>query len=144
MYKRTIKYTDFNGNERVEDFYFHFSKAELAEMEFSITGGMQQMIEKVTQTQDFPALIKIWKEWILKSYGEKSADGKRFIKSKEMAEAFSQTEAYSQLFLEFANDDEKAAEFLKGVLPSDMREQVEQMEKEGSIELLPEPGVTIE
>lgn len=117
MIKKTIKYPDYNGTERTEDFFFNLSKAELAEMELSTEGGFAEMVEKIIAAQDRPALIKIFKDLILRSYGEKSADGKRFIKSEELSIAFSQTEAYSQLFMELATDAQAASEFVNGVVP---------------------------
>ena len=115
MLKKTITYTDYNGVERTEDFYFHFSKAELAEMEMGTAGGYAEMIKKIIAAQDAPTLIKIFKEIVLKAHGIKSDDGKRFMKSPEIAEAFSQTEAYSQLFMELATNSDAAAKFVKNV-----------------------------
>lgn len=117
MLKKTITYTDYNGTERKEDFYFNLSKAEVMEMEMSTSGGLAQMINKIIETQDSPAIIKIFKDLILKAYGEKSPDGKRFIKSPELSEAFAQTEAYSNLFMELATDADAAAKFVNGITP---------------------------
>lgn len=130
MYKRTLTFEDFNGNERTEDFYFHFSKAELMEMEMAKEGGLQNYVEKIVQTQDTPELLKIFKELLLKSYGEKSLDGRKFVKSPELSESFSQTEAYSMLFMELATDDTKAAEFINNVIPSDVQAEVAKIEAE--------------
>ena len=120
MLKKTITYNDYNGTERTEDFYFNLSKAEVMEMEMSTAGGLAEMIKKVVASQDAPSIIKIFKDLILKAYGEKSADGKRFIKSEELSLAFAQTEAYSILFTELATDDKAAAEFVNGIVPADM------------------------
>lgn len=124
MLKKTIKYTDYNGVERNEEFLFNLTKAELMEMEMSTTGGLAEMIQKVVDTQDAPAIIKVFKDIILKAYGEKSADGKRFIKVNDtgvpLSIGFSQTEAYSQLFMELATDAEAAANFIKGIIPTDI------------------------
>lgn len=118
MLKKAITYTDYNGVERTEDFYFNLSKAELTEMELSISGGLTEMINKIVSAQDAPAIIKTFKDLILKAYGEKSADGKRFIKSKELSDAFQQTEAYSILFMELATDADMAAKFVTGIIPT--------------------------
>ena len=118
MLKKTITYTDYNGVERTEDFYFYLSKADLMEMEMGTTGGFAEMIQKVVNAQDAPAIIKIFKDLILKAYGEKSPDGKRFIKSEEIATSFSQTEAYSQLFMELATNADEAAKFVNGIIPA--------------------------
>ena len=94
------------------------------EMEMGTTGGLAEMITKIVAAQDAPAIIKIFKDLILKSYGEKSADGKRFIKSDEISTAFTQTEAYSELFMELATDAEAAAAFVNGIIPADMAKEV--------------------
>lgn len=122
MLKETITYTDYNGNERKEDHYFNLTKAEVMEMEMSTTGGLAEMIQRVVAAQDAPAIIKIFKELILKAYGEKSADGKRFIKSEELSTAFSQTEAYSELFMKLATDSDAAAKFVNGIVPADLNQ----------------------
>lgn len=120
MLKKTITYTDYNGTERTENHYFNLSKAELTEMELSTTGGFADMIQNIIDAQDGPAIMKIFKDIILKAYGEKSPDGKRFIKSDELSTAFSQTEAYSELFMELVTDAEKASEFINAIIPADI------------------------
>ena len=124
MLKKSIKYTDYNGVEREEQFFFNLSKAELMEMEMGTSGGLAETIQKIVETKDAPSIIKIFKDIILKAYGEKSADGKRFMKVSDagvpLSIGFSQTEAYSQLFMELATDDVKAAEFIKGIIPGDI------------------------
>lgn len=118
MLKKTITYTDFDGKERTEDFFFNLTKAETLEMELSTSGGMTQMINRIVSAQDAPSIIKVFKELVLKAYGEKSPDGKRFIKSEELSTAFSQTEAYSELFMELASDPNAAADFINGLIPT--------------------------
>lgn len=117
MLKKTITYEDYDGNKRTEDFYFNLSKAEIMEMELSVSGGMTQMLNRIVAEQDSEKIIKTFKEIILKAYGEKSPDGKRFIKSEELSTAFSQTEAFSQLFMELATDADAAAKFVNGIIP---------------------------
>lgn len=124
MLKKTITFTDYNGVERTEDFYFNLTKAEIMEMEMSTAGGLAEMIQKIVSAQDAPSLIAMFKELILKAYGEKSLDGKRFIKSKELSEAFSQTEAYSILFMELATDATEASNFVNGIIPADISKEV--------------------
>lgn len=117
MLKKTITYTDYNGTERTEDFYFNLSKAEIMEMELSTSGGLAEMIQRIVAAQDAPAIIKVFKDLILKAYGVKSPDGKRFIKNENLSDEFSQTEAYSQLFMELATDADEAAKFVNGIVP---------------------------
>ena len=120
MLKKTITYTDYDDVERTESFYFNLSQAEVTEMEMSTEGGLGKLIEKIVAQQDTKFIIKLFKEIILKAYGEKSADGKRFIKSEEISRAFSQTEAYSKLFMELATDAEAAAVFVNGIIPQQL------------------------
>lgn len=130
MLKKTITYFDYNDVERTEDFYFNLSKAEIMEMEMGTTGGLAEMINKIVQTQDAPAIIKVFKDLILKAYGERSADGKRFEKKNGiLAEAFAETEAYSQLFMELATDADAAARFVNGIIPKDMQQDVQKQLK---------------
>ena len=124
MLKKTITYTDYNGVERTEDHYFNLTKAEVLEMEMGTTGGLAEWIKKVVAAQDQPAVIKLFKDLILKAYGEKSADGRRFIKSEEISTAFAQTEAYSILFMELATDADAASDFVNGIIPAGLAEQV--------------------
>lgn len=135
MLKKVIKYTDFNGNERNEEFWFHMSEAELAEMQLSVNGGMENLMRQIINTRDTARLIKIFKDLVLNSYGEKSIDGRLFQKSPELSRAFSQTPAYSILFMELATDAEKAAEFLNGIVPSSLKTKVEQGMKDAPKEL---------
>lgn len=123
MLKKTIAYTDYNGVERKEDFYFNLTKAEVMEMEMSTSGGLAESIQRIVAAQDAPAIIKVFKDLVLKAYGEKSPDGKRFIKSDEIQTAFAQTEAYSILFMELATDADAAAKFINGIVPADMSQQ---------------------
>lgn len=120
MIKKTIKYVDYNGVERNEDFYFNLSKAELAEMELSVEGGMAKLLEEIGNSKDNKRIIEAFKKILLKSYGEKSADGKRFIKNDDLSEAFMQSEAYSELFIELLTDEKLAADFVKGILPANI------------------------
>lgn len=124
MLSKDIKYTDYNGVEREEKFLFNLSKAELMEMELGTSGGLAEMIKNIVAAQDTPSIIKIFKELVLKAYGEKSPDGKRFIKVDEkgnpLSVAFSQTEAYSNLFMELATNADAAAKFVRGIIPSDI------------------------
>lgn len=135
MLKKTITYTDYNGMERTEDFYFNLNQAEVAEMELSTTGGMADMIRKIVAAQDIPAIIKVFKEILLKSYGEKSDDGRRFIKSKQISTDFSQTEAFSQLYMELATNPDMAADFINGVLPKNLEKIAEQAENPDRLKL---------
>lgn len=120
MLKETITYTDFNGNQLTEDKYFNLTKAELMEMEMSVPGGFAESIQKSVAAQDSVSLMKIFKDLILKSYGEKSADGKRFVKSDELSTAFSQTEAYSELFMKLVTDEKAATNFINGIIPTEL------------------------
>lgn len=124
MLKKIITFTDYNGVERTEPFYFNLSKAELMEMELGVTGGMTEMLDKIIAAKDAPSLMKTFKEMIMKAYGVKSDDGKRLIKSEELSIAFTQTEAYSVLFMELITDDKAAADFVNGIIPNEIQTEV--------------------
>lgn len=124
MIKKTITYEDFNGTNRTETFYFHFSQAEILEMEMSVAGGFAERIQKIVDAKDQPAIIKLVKDFVLDAYGEKSADGKRFMKSDEIRTAFVENPAYSEIFMELATDATKAAEFVNGVVPANMKGKI--------------------
>lgn len=126
MLKKTITYTDYDGNERTEDFYFNLSKAELTEMELTTEGGLQTVLKNIVEARDIPRITAMFKKLLLMSYGQKSADGKRFIKSQQLSEEFAQTEAYSNLFLELLSDEDAAAAFVKGIVPADLAKEVNQ------------------
>ena len=117
MLKKTINYKDYNGEERSEDCYFNLSRAEVTEMELTTEGGLSEMIQGITRDKNVPKIIEVFKMLILKSYGKKSPDGRRFIKSDELSEEFSQTEAYSELFMELATNASSAAAFVNGIMP---------------------------
>lgn len=121
MYKKTMTYTDYNGEERTEDFYFNLTKAEITEMELSTEGGLRDKIQRITKAKDVPEIVRLFKELVLKAFGVKSPDGKRFIKSEKLSEEFSQTEAYSDFFMELATNSNSASEFVNGIMPSDMK-----------------------
>ena len=124
MVVKKIKYTDFNGVEREEEFMFNLTEAEITEMELTTDGGLSDSIKKIISAQDTPQIVETFKMLLLKSYGEKSADGRRFIKSEELTEAFTQTNAYSQFFMELATDDKAAIAFINGIIPESMLERV--------------------
>lgn len=124
MLKKNIKYVDYDGNERTEDFYFNLNKAEVIELQLGTVGGLTKTLEKIVQEKDASRIIEYFRTLILKAYGEKSADGRRFIKSQELRDAFEQTEAYSELFMELASDAKMAAEFINGVLPKEAADAI--------------------
>lgn len=125
MLKKKITYTDFNtGEQYTEEFRFNLTKAELTFMDLTTSGGLEMNLNRIVNAHDVPAMIKFFRELILKSYGEVSPDGKRFVKSEELSTAFEQTDAYSELFMELCTDADAAAAFIKGVVPSDLGKQV--------------------
>ena len=120
MLKKTVTYVDYNGMERTEDFYFNLSKAEVAEMELSVEGGFSKMLEEIVASKDNVKIVSLFKQMVLKAYGEKSADGRRFVKSEEISQAFAQTEAYSEIFMELALNTDAAAAFVNGIMPANL------------------------
>jgi hypothetical protein len=126
MFKKTITYLDYNGLEIKEDFYFNLTKAEIMEMQLQKSGGFAEKIQKVVDAKDVPELVSIFKELILKSYGVKSDDGKRFIKTDKVREEFTQTEAYSDLYVELATNADSASAFVNGIIPADQLKAIQE------------------
>jgi hypothetical protein len=135
MLKKTITYTDYDGLERTEEFRFNLTKAELMDMELTTVGTFSKLMQKIIDEKDMVRLAKYFKELILKSYGVKSDDGKRFIKSPELSEAFSQTEAYSELYIELLGNSEYAVKFIQQVMPKDLDQN--EVVPAGNVTVLP-------
>lgn len=138
MLKKTITYTDYNGVERTEDYYFNLTEAELTEMEMSTSGGFAEMLKSIVDSKDIPAVMEVFKKIILKSYGEKSPDGKYFRKSEELCSNFASTEAYSKLYMELYQDTDAATKFINGIIPSNLQAKVAELEKKNNVVALPE------
>lgn len=124
MLKKTIKFVDYDGNEREEDFFFNLTQAELTTMQMSEVGGLEKKLENIIKAQDAPRIMEMFRDIIRRSYGVKSPDGRRFIKSAEISDEFEQTEAYSILFMELCTDAEAASAFVNGILPKNLAEEV--------------------
>ncbi len=119
MLVKEVTYIDYDGNERTEECRFHLTEAETVELEMSEKGGLTAVLKQMIQEKDNPKIMETFKNLILTSYGVKSADGRRFIKSKELSEEFSQTEAYNQIFMEIiSGGDEAMSAFVNGILPN--------------------------
>lgn len=135
MYAKTIKYTDYNGNQREETFYFNLSKAELIDLEWRTPGGLENYMKHIMSMMDGQALADTFKMLIEKSYGVKDPEGRRFIKNEQVLKNFTETEAYVELYVQLATDDKAAAEFVNGIFPKEAveaaRKQKEMAEKAG-------------
>ena len=136
MIKETIKYTDWFGNEREEDYYFNLMQSELVEMEMNLGGSLEYYIQKISQTQDMAELWKLFKNIVLKAYGEKSTDGKRFMKSEEMRTNFEQTPAYDKLIMKLIGDAEYAGEFVNQLMPRELVEAAAQVQNRPALTTL--------
>lgn len=124
MLKKSITYEDYDGEVLTEDFYFHLSKAELVELEVAEKGGLAKKLQDIVSSEDGAQIIAVFKDIILASYGVKSEDGKRFIKSDDIRNGFAQTDAYSTLFMELATDAKAAAEFVNGIVPKSLSKDI--------------------
>lgn len=121
MLKRPIKYTDFNGKEVIEDFYFNLTQTELIELGLNETDTLTKAVASF-EAGNASGVVNEFKKIILAAYGVKSPDGRRFIKTAELREEFSQTAAYSALFMDIAIRDGAVDEFLQGVFPTDWQQ----------------------
>lgn len=150
MLKKTITYEDFNGDQVSEDFFFHLSKAELVELELSHDGGLSESLQRIVAAEDGKSIIAEFKNIILSSYGKRSADGRRFIKNQALREEFESTEAYSTLFMELVTSTDSAIEFINGVIPAGMAEEVAKVTEidrkapaDGEVKVLPKAEPTV-
>ena len=119
MIVKTVTYTDFNGDERTESFWFHLSRPELTEMLLGINNNIETYIKTLIKSENYYEIVKIFEKLLLDAYGEKSEDGRRFIKTPEKTTEFSESEAYSVLFTELTTNEEKASEFVNGLISKD-------------------------
>ena len=133
MRKEPITYVDYNGVQRTEDFYFNLTKAELLDMQLTTYGGYWETVKAIIDAKDQPALIAIFKELLMKSYGKKTPDGRRFDKSKEIVDDFIHCPAYSELYMRLVMDDEYAAQFINGIIPADLAAEAA---KQGNLQLM--------
>lgn len=123
MFKDKVTYTDYNGVEREEEFFFNLNEAELFEMQNSVRGGLTEKVKKIMETKNTPEIIKLFKEIMQMSYGVKSDDGRRFIKNKEVLDEFTQTEAYSKIYMKLATDSDYAAKFINEIIPKEISDR---------------------
>lgn len=124
MYKKTIAFTDYNGIDREEDFYFNLNESEVTKLELRVPGGLTSMMQRIVKKMDAQQIIDTFEDLIRQSYGEKSPDGREFIKKPELVERFMQTEAYNKLFMELCTDSKAAAEFFNNIVPQKMNADV--------------------
>lgn len=118
MVRETITYIDYNGTERTETFYFNLSKPEVVEMELGVDGGLAEHIQRIIDAKEASKIIPLFKEIVLKAYGEKTSDGRRLVKSEEISKAFSETPAYEELFVRLITDEKAAAKFVNSIIPN--------------------------
>lgn len=138
MIKKTVTYTDFNGNERTEDFYFNLTQVELAELDLGVSGvsgGLLGLLKKIVREKDQRQIVEYFKKIVLMAYGEKSVDGRRFVKSEEIRNGFAPTEAYSKIFMELAQDADEAAKFVNGIMPKEVVEEAKKLSKKDVAEI---------
>lgn len=133
MYRKPMTYTDFDGNERKETFYFNLTKAECMEMEMGTTGGLSQLLRKIIDAGDNAELIAMFKKIIMKAYGEKSEDGKYFVKNDEVRAKFEATQAYSDLYMQLSTDTEEAIKFVENIMPPDLEDAIKEAAKKQNI-----------
>ena len=138
MIKKTVTYTDFNGNERTEDFYFNLTQVELAELDLGVSGvsgGLLGLLKKIVREKDQRQIVEYFKKIVLMAYGEKSVDGRRFVKSDEIRNGFAPTEAYSKIFMELAGNADEASKFINGIMPKEIAEEAKKLSKDEITEI---------
>lgn len=129
MIAKTFEYTDYNGTKRKDTWYFNLDKAELMKLELGAWGGLDALLKRLIREENPEKIIDMFDKIILGAVGEKSPDGRKFIKNEAIRDDFRQSPAYSELFYELVTDSEKAGAFLKGCIPTDLAMKVEENEK---------------
>lgn len=132
MIKKTVTYTDYNGKERTEDFYFDLSEDRIIELSFSKDGGIEEFIQRIIQEKDQQEMIKLFRDFLELTYGEKSDDGKYFVQNEQVFAKFKATKAYSKIFMELAFNSDAAAEFINKVIPAEIAEKIAKYRAEQS------------
>lgn len=146
MYKKTIKYEDFNGQQKSLDAYFNLNKSELLKMHMSVKGGFVETVQRIIDAQDQPSLIKIFEDLIKNSYGVKTPDGIGFVKNSDEIrrlgpgymtyEDFVATDAYSELYFELATNAEAASEFINKVIPANLAKELAESDAQANVQAL--------
>ena len=135
MLKKTVKYTDFNGEPREEDLYFHLKKVDIIRLELAHEGGLKASMERIIKAENGKVIMEEMEGFIKASYGVKSPDGKRHIKSEEIWLEFSQSNAYDVFFMELVMDAELSANFITSVMPPDLMEEAVELAKQQTLEM---------
>lgn len=125
MIEKKVTYKDYDGVERTEVFRFHLNQSELIEMDALMPGGMEKTLKMISEKKDTPSLMRAFKTILMKAYGEKSADGRRFMKSDEISHAFEETPAYDKIFMELVSGDgNDTLAFIRGIMPEEMQKEI--------------------
>ena len=137
MLKRIIKYTDYNGNPRTQEFYFYLNNKNLQELDalYQEDGGFAGRFNLIINNLDKRKLLETFEDITVRAYGVKSEDGTKFVKSKQVQEDFLYSAAYEQLFNELTMGDDasaKLSDFLKKILPAELQGQIEKADAEGT------------
>lgn len=128
MLRKEVEYKDFDGNDRKDILWFHLNEVEITEMDLETSGGIVKYMESIIDTKDVNRLITIFKDLLIRSYGERSMDGKHFYKDDKIRNEFVSSAAYPVLYMEMVSDANKAVEFINGIVPSNIREQMAKIE----------------
>lgn len=128
MLRKEVEYKDFDGNDRKDVLWFHLNEVEITEMDIETSGGLVKYMESIIDTKDVNRLITIFKDLLIRSYGERSMDGKHFYKDDKIRNEFVSSAAYPVLYMEMVSDANKAVEFINGIVPSNIREQMAKIE----------------
>lgn len=123
MYCEKITYTDYDGNEHTDKFYFNLNESELIEMSYSKKGGYESWLRRIISERDNTKIVPIVKNIILASYGKKSDDGSKFLKSPQITEDFLRSDAYNKLFIKLFSNGDALVNFCNGIIPKSLAEK---------------------
>lgn len=124
MIKKTLTFKNFKNETETEDFHFNMSEGELTKMQVAAIDqkneSFSDKLDKISKGLQGKELVDIIDDLVLRSYGVKSTDQKRFVKNSALLEEFTSSGAYSVLITELFSLDGSLAEFVNGVVPEDM------------------------
>jgi hypothetical protein len=116
MIKKEIHFTDFDGNNQVEEAYFNLTEPEIVRLDAKFVGGLDAFTKNIDPVNRPEEVVDLFEDVLSSSYGVKSEDGRRFVKDPVVVGQFLDSAAYSALFMELLGDAEAAAAFMEGVL----------------------------
>lgn len=118
MFTVNVTYIDFDDQEYTERLYFNMTKVEFMRWQAESGDNLTERMKTALEKHDSSKIMDYFEELIRRSYGEKSDDGKRFVKDPQKTRDFMTSAAYDELFWRITQNQEECNAFMRGVLPN--------------------------